>query len=327
MAQSTPVWVLVGQRTGDNNQLHRLARELGVAFRTIELNYNKLSRIPPRLLGATAASVDPASRTQVHAPWPELVLGIGNRSVPLALEIRKLSGGKTKLARLGSPRLDPSNFDLVITTPQYRVPTAPNVIRLPVGISTAPRLEPDPEEAKWLARLPRPHRLLLVGGNTFMWTLNQQSLADAAVRLKRKRGGSVIAVSSPRSRKAVLDSIATALRDSEHGIVWGRFPRYPVLLEDADEIYVTADSVAMISDAVATHKPVGLIVPQKSASGLLFYGLAKLGLPVPVRDIQRFWTSVQSQKLAGTVEKPVAGKLRSDPLATAVAAVRALLKS
>ena len=330
MGERAPVWVLLGERTGDNNQLLRLAGELGVPFRAVELRYNRLHLVPPRLLGASLRTLDPGSERQIRPYWPKLVLGIGYRSVPVALAIRELSLGAAKLVRLGNPRIHPANFDLVITTPQYEVQKAPNVIRLLVGISTAPTLDPTLEESEWLAKLPRPHRLLLIGGDTFMWTLSPQALAAAASTLARKcktDGGSVIAVSSSRSREAVLDAVAAALGGSEHALVWGRFPRYPVLLRDCDEVYVTADSVAMVSDSVATGKPLGLILPENSASGRLFYALSKLGVPVPVRDVRRFWTSIQASKLAGTVEDPVAGKLESDPVATAVSAVRALLRS
>jgi hypothetical protein len=328
MAGEPPIWVLLGQRTGDNNQLLRLAGELGRPFRVLELRYNALHLVPPRLLGATLASLDRASRAQIRPPWPELVLAIGHRSVPVALAIRKLSGNRTKLVRLGNPRLDPSNFDLVITTPQYRVADAPNVIRLPIGISTVRKLKRTREEIEWLDRLPRPRRLLLIGGDTFMWSLDPDGIARAATTLKQKAerdGGSIIAVSSARSGKAVLEAVAAALRDSRHGLVWGRFPRYPVLLSNSDEIYVTADSVAMVSDAVATSKPVGLIMPGKTASGRFFYGMTKFGVTVPVRDIRRFSASIRDQGLGGTVEGPVAGKLAVDPLGVAVSAVRKLI--
>jgi len=319
-------WVLLGERAGDNNQILSLANALGAPTRAIQLRYNPLHLIPPKLLGATLRTLNPASRREIGPPWPDLVLGIGYRSVPVALTIREASAGKAKLVRLGNPRLDPAHFDLVITTPQYSVPDAANVVRLPVGISTAPNLEPTGEEKAWLAKLPRPHRLFLIGGETFMWSLTSQGLLDAASSLAQKPG-SVIAVSSGRTGKDEMDAVASALRGSEHGLVWGRFPRYPVLIDDADEILVTADSVAMISDAIASGKPVGIIPPEKTASGAFFYGLAKTGLPLPIRDVRRFWTGVQEQGLAGTVEKPVAGKLGVDPLQTAVAAVRSLMKS
>ena len=320
-----PVWVLLGERTGDNNQLLRLAGEVGCPFRALELRYNRLHLIPPRLLGPTLRTLQPSSQAQIRPYWPKLVLGIGHRSVPVALAIRDLSRGTAKLVRLGNPRMEPGRFDLVITTPQYDVADAANVVRLPVGISTAPKLNPTREEADWLARLPRPHRLLLIGGDTFMWRLSPKAVGEAASTLRRRKAGSVIAVSSARSGKPVLDMVAGALAGSEHGLVWGRFPRYPVLLDDADVIYVTADSVAMISDAVVTGRPVGLIEPEKTATGRLFYTLAKAGVPVPIRDIHRFWTRIRADGLAGTIEHPVAGKVHIDPLATAAEAVRAII--
>jgi mitochondrial fission protein ELM1 len=327
MADAAPVWVLLGHRTGDNNQLLRLAGELGLPFRTLQLSYNRLHLAPQAMLGASLASLDPESRRLIQPPWPDLVLGIGNRSAPAALAIRRLSGNKAKLVRLGNPRSAASNFDLVITTAQYSVPDAPNVVRLPAGISTVSPAEPTPEEREWLDKLPRPHRLLLIGGDTFMWHLRASTVANAASLLSRKHDGSVIAVSSGRTGRDVPAAVTRALFASDHGLVWGRFPRYAVLLEDADEIAVTADSVAMMSDAIATGKPVGLVKPRMTAAGRLFYGLESVRMSVPVRDIRRFWRSVQAQGLAGPVEHPKSGKLAVDPLATAVAAVRTLLES
>lgn len=318
-----PVWVLLGQRTGDNNQLLRLATELDLPFRTLDLRYNALRLVPPSVLGPSLASLDAASRRLIRPPWPRLVLGIGHRSIPPALKIRELAG-HARVVRLGNPRVDPRQVDLVITTPQYGVPDAPNVLRLPVGISTAAKLEPTVEERQWLDDLPRPHRLLLLGGDTFMWTLGARQVLPAVRNLAAKPG-SVIAVASGRSRGSMLDAVAAALAGSRHGFVRGRFPRYPVLIEDADEILVTADSVAMISDAVASGKPVGLIEPANSWSGRLFYGLENLGMKVPVRDVRRFWSGVRQRGLAGTVDEPVAGRLGLDPVAEAVSAIRALL--
>lgn len=321
MTDVAAVWVLLARGAGDNNQLLRLAGEIGLPFRALDLRYNKLHYLPPRLLRSSLMTLDRRSREQIRGPWPSLVLGIGNRSVPVALAIRRLSGGKAKLVRIGNPRLRPANFDLVITTGQYRVPDADNVLKLPASINTAPPVQPTAEEREWFGKLPRPHRLLLVGGNTFMWELGPQCVGKSAAKLDR-RGGSVIAAASGRTNKAVVDALSSLLGER---FIDGDFPRYSVLLADADEIYVTADSVAMISDAIATGKPVGLVEPEQTPSGKLFYALKKIGIGVPVRDIQRFWSAVQAKGLAGTVDTPVAGKLDIDPLDLAVKAVRKLL--
>lgn len=316
MSAESPVWVLLGRRTGDNNQLLRLAEALGLPFRAIELRYDRLHLIPPHILGATLVTLTSESKREIRPPWPELVLGIGYRSVPAALGIKKLSGGKTKLVRLGNPRVGPGKFDLVITTSQYPVPDAPNVIRLPVGIPTAAPAEPNGEEVQWLKRLPRPHRLLLIGGDTFMWTLRPEAVARAAKDIAHK-GGSVIPVSSPRSSREVIAATGPHLDNP---------PSYRVLLADADEIYVTGDSVSMISDAVATGKPVGIIPAERTATGRLLYAVAgAAGRSVPVRDIQRLINSVLDRGLAGTVEQPRAASSRPDALQIASSAIRKLL--
>jgi mitochondrial fission protein ELM1 len=325
MSESPAVWVLLSKGAGDNNQLLRLANELRLPFRAVQPRYNPLHLVPPRILGSSLASLRPQTREEIRPPWPRLVLGIGYRSVPAALAIRELSGGTAKLVRIGNPRLDPARFDLVLTTAQYPVPQAPNVLRLTPGLATVPDLQPSEEESRWLDQFPRPHRLLLIGGDQFMWKLKPATVAAVARNIARKKGGSVIAVSSPRSRSSVLKAVEVALAGTKHGLVWGEFPRYPALLAAADEIYVTADSVSMISDAVATQKPVGLALPEKSATGRLLYALSGLFGRVPVRDVQSFWQAVQAQKLAGTVARPVAEKAEADSLGLAVAAIRKLL--
>jgi mitochondrial fission protein ELM1 len=321
-----PVWVLLGHRTGDNKQLLRLAGELGLPFRSIHLFYNRLHLLPPRLLGDTLRSLTPESREQIHRPWPRLVLGVGHRSVPVALAIRRLSGGKSKLVRLGNPRIDPSHFDLVVTTPQYRLPDRSNVMQLPLGINTAAAVEPTPDEAKWLASFPRPHRLLLIGGNTFMWELRPEKVAEATRRLKDKPDGTVTALRSGRTRREVLDAVTDALKGGEHAVASGGFPRYSVLIQDADEIFVTGDSVAMVSDAIASRKPVGIIEPDKSVTGRVLYALDSIGLRVPVRDIRQFWVEIERQGLVGTIDEPKCGPVTTDTLSEAKTAVLKLLE-
>ena len=103
-------------------------------------------------------------------------------------------------------------------------------------------------------------------------------------------------------------------------LVTGREPRFPVLLADADEIFVTGDSIAMLSEAVLSGKPVGIIPIELSQEGQRALG----GDPAGKRDLRRFWASLRDRGLAGTIDKPAAGQL-ADPAATAADAVKALL--
>ena len=81
-----------------------------------------------------------------------------------------------------------------------------------------------------------------------------------------------------------------------------------MLLADGDEHFVTADSVSMISEAVVTGKPVGLIPVEPDARGR-----RRLG-PDPdktrIRDPRRFWAEVEAKGLVGTVDQPETRRVR-----------------
>ena len=75
----------------------------------------------------------------------------------------------------------------------------------------------------------------------------------------------------------------------------------------------------MISEAILTGKPVGLIAVEPDARGR-----RRLG-PDPettrIRDPRRFWRDVEGRGLVGTVDRPKSGKFEA-PVAIAVAALK-----
>jgi mitochondrial fission protein ELM1 len=316
------IWVLLGPRTGDNNQALALAEALDLPFETKELAYNPLQTLSV-LLPGTAVTLE--SRKKLHTPWPDLVIAIGRRSVPVARWIKRKNGGRTKLVRIGHPRIDPKLFDLVVTTRQYPVPPGDNVLLLPLAMSrfsTPP--EPTAEEAAWLAGLSSPRRLLAIGGATKYWELSAERVTGSARELN-ERGGTLIVVTSRRTDPAVTNAIRGELSPTAR-LVEGSFPRFPVLLDAADEIFVTGDSVSMLSEAILTGKPVGLVPIEQDEKGRRKLGKVpqEAGPDARRRDLRRFWNYLKDQKLVGTEEQPIAAKVEN-PVNTAARAVKALL--
>ena len=76
------VWLLLGGRAGDNNQLLALADALGFPYEVKELRYSLARRFP--LLRRGMNGLAPESRTTVAPPWPDLVMAVGYASVPVA---------------------------------------------------------------------------------------------------------------------------------------------------------------------------------------------------------------------------------------------------
>jgi len=318
------IWVLLGWRRGDNNQLLALAEALGLPFETRTLAYRKAWALLLNLLPKRPLLLTNRALLAFEPPWPDLVIGIGRRSVAVSRWIRKKSGKTTKIVRLGNPRAENRLFDLVITTAQYPVQADENVLLLPVAMGRH-RKPPQAteEEAKWLASMPRPHMLVVLGGPTRYWRLPEDGLVDAITRLSERAseaGGSLIVVTSPRTEATAIEAIANSSATCH--IIDDGSVRYPVLLADADENFVTADSVSMISEAVLTGNPVGLIPVELDEEGLKKLGTE--GVSSSRRDIRKFWTALLARGLVGSVDQPVRGDIEN-PVEAAAAAVRELL--
>ncbi|QIK95864.1 hypothetical protein G7076_04730 [Sphingomonas sp. HDW15A] len=321
------IWALTGDKTGDNNQLLALAELVGAPFEVKKLSYNLARAVPPRFLGTSLLSLTPEARRQLTPPWPDLVIAIGRRSVATARWLKKHHG--SKLALIGHPRVDPRAFDLVITTRQYPVPRHDNVLLLPMPMSRLGRPhEPNAAESDLFNALPRPHLLLALGGPTKYWSLDKAATADAVDALlerARRHGGCVIAIGSRRTPPDVLDVVRERL-SSPHRLIEDPAIRFASLMHDADEIFVTADSISMLSEAIQTGKPVGMIPIMLTDKGKRRLGATPGERRHRNRDLRHIWNYLRSQKLVGTVDEPRAGNWDDGAVLEAANAVRELIE-
>jgi hypothetical protein len=316
--QPLRIWALLGPHRGDNNQILALAEALGLPFEEKRLEYNELRRLQPSLLGASFASVKAEFRRQLEGEPPDLTISTGHRSVPVVRALKKRSGGRMRSVHLGYPRISPAHFDLVVPTPEYPVPDAPNVVRIPFALSPHGVRDVDQADRDLLNAYPQPRRLLLIGGPTLYWELPVSRMVRAVKRLLRLAGweeGSLVVVGSPRSPPELLTAIKATLESSSVPFLFAPIegpPAYPALIEAADQIFVTADSVAMVADAVNTRKPVGIVPISPSRLGRAVMSVGDLLRPdqrLYPRDLRFFWASLREHGFVGTIDMPVA----SDP--------------
>ncbi|MBB3103210.1 ELM1/GtrOC1 family putative glycosyltransferase [Azomonas macrocytogenes] len=263
--QTPKVWVLLGQNTGDNDQLVAIAKALGwpYEYRQSSFDPNKYKFIPDILLHKPLSKAAPG----LEAPWPDLVLSAGYRSAPVAQWIKRCSGGKTRIVAIGRPRAMLSKFDLILTTPQYDLPLKENMIDMP-----APYIEPRTLDENSLAiwqerfeKLPRPWVALLMGGSRAPNILDAETarqLGQQASAIIKAQGGSLLISTSPRSATEVTNALLSAI-DVPH--LAYRFEHskisenpYPALLRLADAFIVTGESVSMLTEARMTDRPIAL---------------------------------------------------------------------
>jgi mitochondrial fission protein ELM1 len=275
MLDHTPhIWILLGKGAGGNAQMIALAEALGWPYDAKRIVYNKLNRIPNILLGASAISVDRRSSDSLAPPWPDIVIAGSRRSAPVARWIKKQSGGKARLVHLMHTQAPLHHFDLIITTPQYRLPQAANVVH-----NTAP-LNPLPLERlaaaadRWrdrLASLPHPWTAVLVGGNSSAYILDPSTsarLGHEATAVARAGGGSLLVTTSPRTPADAADALVAAIDCPAHVYRWqSNDPDNPyhAFLALADQFIVTADTASQLIEACQTGKPVQVFDwPQRS---------------------------------------------------------------
>lgn len=315
MSSQTParVWALLGPHRGDNNQVLALAEALGLPFEEKQLEYNQLRRVPPAFLGARFRSVETSCRGQLEGDPPDLTISTGLRSVPVVRELIRRSGGRTRSVHLGFPRISPRYFDVVVPTPEYPVPDGPNVFRIPFALTPHGARPIDQGDLDLLQAYPGPRRLFLIGGPTLYWRLPVDDMTAAVRKLleaANRDGGSVIAVGSPRTPLELLDAVRRTLEASSVPFLFQPGdgpPSYPALIEAADEIYVTLDSVAMVADAVTTEKPVGLVPIAKTGFGRVVMAVTdrlRPGKRLYPRDLRFFWAALKQHRYGGTIGAP-----------------------
>lgn len=266
-ARPPTVWVLLGHRTGDNLQLEALAEALGWPWESKRMAWRRPRERWTLHYGRGAPSLEPlaaGARGQIAPPWPDLVLSAGWRSVPVARWIGAASGAR--LVHLGRPRAALDSFDLVLTTPQYRLPPAPNVLQLegPLTRLSAPRLASAAEQ--WHERLapyPRPRIAVMIGGNSAPMKLTPgaaKALGQAANAMARRAGGSLLVTSGPRTSPSAIEACVSQIDVPAHVHRWSEDAENPYegYLALADTLIVTGDSVSMLYEACMSGKPVYL---------------------------------------------------------------------
>lgn len=306
------LWILADDRRGSVGQAKGIAMALGDRTEIVEKNvvYTKWGSLPNFIRGRTLIGVDVKKSDPLTEPWPDLVLSISRRTVPVARYIRKESGNKAKIIQLMFPSgggID--DMEMLVIPAHDKLKNRQNPKSLVItGAPTrifAEYLEQD--RKKWMPvfeNLPKPLIAVIIGGaiKNKPWPLdNAEELADALHKIHEKLGGSFLITSSRRTGQQAEKIIMEKIKDiPAYTYMWGEKKENPIMgfYTCADLIVATADSVSMCSEACGTGAPV-----------LLFTGHNWL-----TKKHQRFAQSLIDKGYAEDINAP--GALEFKPKAT-----------
>lgn len=271
------VWAVLCYRAGENSQILALAEALGLPFEVKRLAYRPGGRLVDVWRMANLLGIDRRRSSPLEPPWPKLVISAGMRNEPVCRWIVKQSGGRTRYVHIGKPWGKLENFDLVITTPEYPIPDAPNVVRNRTSLH---RVTPErlAEAARiWrpkFSHLPKPWIAALVGGYGGPYAFdpeNAHRLGQEASAMAHRLGGALLVTTSARTSKRAAEALRAAIEAPCFFYRWlpeDEANPYFAFLALAERFVVTCDSATMLAEACATGKCVYLFDLDSPASSL-----------------------------------------------------------
>lgn len=291
VSTSPRVWLIIGEKRGDNAQVMNLAAAVGWDFEVKHLFVKPQWVTGKPRVRPSLDHIDVARSDALEAPWPDLVITAGRRLCSVGLWIKQASGGKTRLVMVGRPRRRLDAVDLIVVATHYVLPPGPTVAShdLPLMHVDADLLES--AVAVWrprLADMPRPLTALMVGGPTgglrfdlevardlFQKTLEsvEESKGSLYITTSRRTPPEVVEMlrsECPNSaRLYVFDSDSPASENPYHG-----------LLGLADHFVVTTDSASMMVEVARLGRSLS-IYPLESALGPIERWLTAVGVLRP----------------------------------------------
>ncbi|WP_022947960.1 mitochondrial fission ELM1 family protein [Methylohalobius crimeensis] len=260
------VWALLNHRAGENAQVLALAEALNWPFEIKQFTYRKY--VPYLLVGASLSGIHEEQSDSLAAPWPDLIISASARNEPICRWVQRQAakaGKRVRLVHIGRPWNRLSRFDLVITTPQYRLPRRANVLHNGTTLHRVTRNRLAREAKRWqprLAHLRRPVIAVMIGGSSGPYLMDQaaaRQLATQVDKLARELNGALLVTTSARTPPDILETFAASITAPAHLFRWSPDSRenpYYGYLALADQIVVTSDSVSMLTESCATGKPV-----------------------------------------------------------------------
>lgn len=360
-APAPRVWLVLGDKPGDNAQVEVVAAALGWPSerKHVQMRARYVQgkpRVRPSLHHIDRARSDP-----LEPPWPDLVITIGRRPSMVALWIAERSGGRTRLVLVGKPSGMTGRFDLVVASAEAQLPPLPNVLPITLPLMRVDQARIAAAADAWRARLealPRPLVAFLIGGptNPFRYDASvvERLLAEAG-RLVAE-GGTPYLTTSRRTPATVVAALRAGLPPGAVLFEWapdaGDNP-YLGLLGLADGFVVTGDSISMMVEIARLGRPLAILdlptgrlgaldqlrralvrrlfAPGEGAGGLrrrLATTLHRSGVLSHTRDFRAFHGILIGRGLAVRAGEPFrpGRSTAPDDLPLVVARIRALLR-
>jgi len=261
-------WIVTSGYIGNVVQCEGIMEALG-----LEVEYKTVKPSAPWRFLAPWGPVSPkihigGTTGQFAAPLPEIIIGSSRQAVPYMRALKKHCGPRTLTVFLQNPVIGTKAADLIwVSDHDHHKLSGENVIStlLAPHRVTQKRLKQARRSSHLdMSAMTTPCVAISVGGKNAVYNYDEESCKRFGQYLSKaaRNGASFLVTPSRRTDARIIEFIRTAINNAPHHI-WdgGGDNPYFEYLSQCDSVIVTADSINMAGEAVATGKPVYIFHP------------------------------------------------------------------
>jgi hypothetical protein len=263
------ILILADERVGTYSQAVALAKESGLDYDIIFLEYNSFKIIPNLFFSQSLIRLKKTSieKLQSLKYIPKYIISAGRKSAPIAIFLKKNYNFLPKIIQIMRPEINFNKFDFVIV-PEHDEPKPPYPKNLILSLGALTKIEKNIEEKNHqeflnqLQNFPKPIITLLIGGSSKKAKFSlktAEELVYQALSIKKNMNATLIIVNSRRTDFEINNFIK---KIADKNFIFCDFNEvknnnpFNLILNFSDFFIISGDSVSMISDCCSTGKSV-----------------------------------------------------------------------
>jgi mitochondrial fission protein ELM1 len=254
------VWALIDDRAGNSSQTIGLAEKLSKDYKAQEIFYNKLAKLPNivPLLG-----IKPNLKNQlIKDKSPDIIISTGRKLARISIFLKK-HHTKSILIQIMNPNLNFKKFDFVILPHHDKISKEKNVIRSFGSLTKINQAKLQLEYQKFqniLSQITRPKIALLLGGSSKKKKFSKEdavSFRKICNNVTNNMKANLLILNSRRTDDFIISDFENNLNCNYKFFKYNAKKNpYLAILQDADYIIATGDSVSMCSEISSLDKPI-----------------------------------------------------------------------
>ena len=208
--------------------------------------------------------------SELKSPWPDIIIGAGRKTAPVARYIKKVSQGRTKAIQIMWPGFPYRDFDMIFVPQHDDIPPGGRIVTTVGSPNRINKTVLSKKKKKWteaFSYLQEPFVALLVGGDTKkgkFTAAHAQELSNKVNLFFQDKKGSLLVTNSRRTSEEAVSILKKEIKVKFHYHDYYSSNENPYIgyLAVSDAIIASGDSISMCSEACSSGKPVFIYAPE-----------------------------------------------------------------